>query len=121
MGLPSLRAWVRGTLTPVTPPERHLVLETRPCWRRWLGEVIFGRGSRAAQTYDQVVIASVAAVMVESLPNISLELRHTLRLAEWVFTFIFTLDYAARLLGAEKPWIYAGSYWSAPLKLDKSK
>ncbi len=91
------------------PPDR------RPAWRRKLGDVIFGLETPAARLYDValiwLILASVAAVMLETVPSVNRAFGPLLRDVEWAFTAIFTLDYALRLLGARRPRRYAGSFY----------
>ncbi|ADY25508.1 Ion transport protein [Deinococcus proteolyticus MRP] len=92
-------------------------LDRRPKWRRELGNVIFGMGSPLARLYDKIVIfmiiASVLAVMAESVTSLGPEWKMLLRWAEWGFTVIFTLDYIGRLVGARRPLHYARSFYGA--------
>lgn len=87
----------------------------RARWREQLGEIIFGLETPAARNYDKVLIllilASVIAVMLESVSHFAKETRDLLRTAEWVFTLIFTLDYAGRILGARRPLNYVLSFY----------
>lgn len=89
--------------------------EHRSPWRRALGDVIFGLETPAARLYDVVLIwlilASVLAVMLETVPSVNRSFGPQLRVLEWVFTAIFTLDYALRLLSARRPWRYARSFY----------
>lgn len=93
-----------------TPTPDH-----RAPWRRALGDIIFGLSSPAARLYDKalifLIVASVLAVMAESVSSLSPEWKRLLRWAEWGFTVIFTLDYIGRLLGARRPLRYAGSFY----------
>lgn len=95
--------------SPTPQPDR------RPKWRKDLGNIIFGMGSPLARLYDKAVIfliiASVLAVMAESVSTLGAEWKIMLRWAEWAFTVLFTLDYLGRLLGARRPMRYARSFY----------
>ena len=92
---------------PHPPPDR------RAPWRRALGDLIFGLESPGARLYDKalivLIVLSVFAVMLESVRGLSAPVRGALRLTEWVFTVLFSLDYLARLLSARRPLHYARS------------
>ncbi|MFC6592015.1 ion transporter [Deinococcus lacus] len=93
----------------------HSPEKTRPRWRQALGDLIFGLETPAARLYDKVlivlIVASVIAVMLESVSGLSAPMRATLRWTEWAFTLLFTLDYLGRLLGARRPLHYARSFY----------
>ena len=57
------------------------------------------------------IVASVGAVMLESVTWVRLHYGTELRLAEWVFTALFSLEYVARLLAVRKPLSYATSFF----------
>ncbi|GHG08404.1 ion transporter [Deinococcus piscis] len=97
------------------PHSASSLSDRRAPWRRALGDIIFGLSSPAARLYDKVliflIVASVLAVMAESISGLSPEWKAILRWAEWGFTVIFTLDYIGRLLGARRARRYAGSFY----------
>lgn len=80
-----------------------------------LYEVIFGTETRAGRMFDLVLIyailASVLAVMVDSVGWLSLEYHSLLLTAEWVFTALFTLEYITRIYCSPKPWRYIRSFY----------
>lgn len=96
-------------MTDALPPDR------RAPWRRWLGGVIFGLSTPLARNYNKVMIAlivvSVLGVIIESEPRLPPGVRGLLTNLEWVFTFLFTLDYIGRLLTARRPLRYALSFY----------
>ncbi len=71
-------------------------------WRERIGDVIFETDTRAARTFDVVllwvIVLSVATVMLESVPSVRADHGRALRAAEWTFTGLFTLEYALRVL-----------------------
>ncbi|AFZ68793.1 ion transporter [Deinococcus peraridilitoris] len=89
--------------------------DTRSAWRRALGDVIFGLETPAARAFDVALIwlifASVLAVMFESVPEINQQFGRALRLLEWFFTAVFTIEYLLRLLSARRAWNYVRSYY----------
>ena len=88
---------------------------TRGLLKQWLRGVIQGGESLAAYTFDRilivVIVASVGAVMLESIENINARYRQVLYLAEWVFTIIFTIEYGLRLYSSPSASQYARSFY----------
>jgi voltage-gated potassium channel len=85
--------------------------ERRERWRK----IIFEHDTRAGRAFDVAliiaIIASVVVVSVESIPTLAPDTRLTLRILEWFFTILFTLDYAARLWTSPEPRKYATSFY----------
>jgi voltage-gated potassium channel len=82
-----------------------------PGARRRLHEIIFEADTRAGWTFDialmVVILASIAVVMLESVPSIRNEHGELLRNLEWVFTILFSIEYALRLYSVRSPLRYA--------------
>ena len=82
--------------------------------RRRAYEVIFGHETREGRLFDVVLIAailsSVLAIMLESVASIRAEHGSFLRVAEWFFTALFTVEYVARLWCVSRPGVYARSF-----------
>lgn len=80
-----------------------------------LRHIVFGTDSPAGRLFDQaligVILASVAAVMLDSVQTIHAQYSHWLYLAEWGFTVIFTVEYLLRLWISERPARYARSFY----------
>jgi len=83
--------------------------------RERLREVIFEAESPAGRRFDVVllwlIVLSVLAVMLESVVSIRERAGTLLYVAEWVFTGLFTLEYAARLWASRHPLTYARSFF----------
>jgi voltage-gated potassium channel len=83
--------------------------------RRRAYQVIFGHDTPAGRRFDVLLIvailASVLAVMLESVAPIRAEHGSTLRVVEWVFTIAFTIEYAVRLWSVARPALYARSFF----------
>ena len=86
-------------------------LGLRERWRRIIFEAETPWGRRFDVTLLVVIILSVVAVMVESIPGIGETLRHELYVAEWIFTGIFTVEYVLRLWTSRAAWQYARSFF----------
>lgn len=84
-------------------------------WRERLYVVIFEADSPAGKTFDVLLLAaiglSVAAVMLESVASVRERHGFALRVAEWVFTGLFTLEYGVRLFCVRRPIRYAFSFF----------
>jgi len=80
-----------------------------------LHEVVFEADTAAGKAFDVVVLTlillSVGAVMLESVASIRAAHGRTLYAAEWVFTILFTLEYALRLACVRQPLRYASSFY----------
>lgn len=95
----------------------------RPCpdtaapWQVWLYEVIFKADTPAGRNFDLVllwcILFSVLAVFLGSVQEIRMDHRLTLRIIEWFFTLLFTLEYVLRLSCVSRPTKYATSFFGA--------
>ncbi|MFK8139429.1 MAG: ion transporter [Bdellovibrionales bacterium] len=78
-------------------------------------EIIFEAETEHGKAFDVVLIIlvslSVLVVMFESVENIQNDFNSALIFAEWIFTFIFTIEYLLRLYAVEKPLKYAFSFF----------
>lgn len=84
-------------------------------WQVKLHEIIFEADTRAGKWFDILllfaILLSVATVMLESVNSISALYGAELRIIEWVFTILFTLEYIARLVSIGKPLKYVFSFY----------
>ncbi|MEJ6735879.1 MAG: ion transporter [Flavobacteriales bacterium] len=84
-------------------------------WKQKLHEVIFEADTRAGKWFDIIllvlILLSVTTVMLESVNSIEVHYGKELRILEWVFTILFTLEYIARLAAIEKPLKYVFSFY----------
>jgi voltage-gated potassium channel len=84
-------------------------------FRHRLHEIIFESDTRAGRAFDVVllwvIVLSVASVMLESVAAVRARFGSDLRVAEWVFTILFTIEYLARLLVLRRPLAYARSFF----------
>ncbi len=82
-------------------------------WRKKLFIIIFGTDTHAGRQFDIIllwaIVLSILVVMLESVVEIRQEYGQVLRIAEWVFTIIFTIEYLARIISIGKPWYYITS------------
>ena len=84
-------------------------------WRAQLHEVIFEADTPAGRLFDiallVAILASILAVMLESVSSIRINHGTALRVVEWVFTILFTVEYTLRLISVRKPLAYASSFY----------
>ena len=84
-------------------------------FRRRLEVVIFGADTPLGKLFDVVllwaIVLSVALVILESVPSIKAGYGPLLRVLEWSFTGLFTIEYVARLYAARHPLRYAFSFF----------
>ncbi len=90
---------------------RPPVEASRPRHRAYT--VIFGHDTRPGRLFDVLLIAailaSVVAIMLESVASIRAEYGNVLRAVEWFFTALFTVEYVTRLWCVGRPLTYAKS------------
>ncbi|MGL4830393.1 MAG: ion transporter [Vibrio sp.] len=76
--------------------------------------IIFGTHTPAGKLFDlcliSAILSSLVLLVLESLPSMS-EWQSSLRIAEYLFTALFTLEYALRLYCSPKPSAYARSFY----------
>ncbi|NQU47610.1 MAG: ion transporter [Planctomycetes bacterium] len=84
-------------------------------WRERMWRIIFLADTPKGRAFDVwliiLILASVAVVMLESVPSIRDEWGTQLGAAEWIFTALFTLEYVARLICTRRPMRYARSFF----------
>ncbi|MEM0940144.1 MAG: ion transporter [Bacteroidota bacterium] len=84
-------------------------------FRRKLFIVVFGTNTPAGKLFDVVllwsIILSVVSVMLESVKEIKEGHDMLFYVVEWIFTGLFTLEYALRLIITRTPRKYALSFF----------
>ena len=85
-----------------------------PFRERWR-HIIFGTDTLEGQRFDSLlivcIIASVAMVMLDSVPSVNATYGRYFYIAEWLFTITFTLEYLFRIYVALKPRKYLFSFY----------
>jgi len=80
-----------------------------------LYEIIFEADTPMGKLFDVVllwvILFSIALVMLESVRPINQEYGYWLKLAEWVVTFVFSLEYILRIWLLRKPQSYIFSFY----------
>jgi len=78
-------------------------------------DIIFGHETPLGKAFDVALIGliglSVLVVMLESVQGIRASAGAWLRAAEWIFTALFTIEYALRLWCAPSRWRYLRSFF----------
>ena len=84
-------------------------------WRERLRVIIFEADTPAGKAFDVgllvAILASVVAIMLDSVAPIRAVYGRSLGVAEWVFTILFTVEYVLRLVCVPIPWHYARSFF----------
>ncbi len=86
-----------------------------PRWRARVYDIIFLADTPGGKAFDVALIAaiviSVAVVMLDSVESNAASFRTTFRVAEWVFTILFSIEYILRLLTVRRASTYALSFF----------
>lgn len=84
-------------------------------WRHRLHEVIFEADTPAGKAFDVLllvgIVGSVLAVILESVASIRAAYGLPLRVAEWAFTVLFTIEYFLRIASTGRPFRYVFSFF----------
>jgi voltage-gated potassium channel len=84
-------------------------------WRVRLHEVIFEADTPAGRRFDVALLwaiaLSVLVVILESVAEIRLRFGGALRVCEWIFTLLFSVEYVLRLICVRRPWRYVFSFY----------
>ena len=83
--------------------------------KRKLYEIVFEADTPAGKTFDIflliAVLLSVIIVMLESIESIGSKYTSSLRIVEWFFTIIFTIEYIVRILIVNRKSKYIFSFY----------
>lgn len=84
-------------------------------FRLKLHEIIFEADTRVGRIFDIIllwaIVTSVAIVMLESVESINQTVGQYLKIAEWVFTVLFSIEYLLRLFSVARPVRFAFSFF----------
>jgi voltage-gated potassium channel len=87
---------------------------SKPDWREKLHQVIYESHTSAGKLFDVLlllfILASIIVVMLDSVATLHNQYGDFFYTLEWVFTFLFTIEYILRLLSIKKPIRYATSF-----------
>lgn len=83
--------------------------------REKLNIIVFGTDTKAGKRFDVfllwLILISVLAVMLESIPDLSISYGKAFYYIEWVLTLLFTAEYLLRIWISKKPLKYIFSFW----------
>ena len=89
--------------------------KNRVQWRDDLHAVIFEAETPVGKWFDILLIgailASVFAVMLDSVSSLNIHYGPFLTAVEWFFTILFTIEYILRLICVDRPRLYATSFF----------
>lgn len=87
-------------------------------WQRFrhkLHEVVFEADTWAGRAFDIsllfLIVFSVLAVILESIPSLARPYGHYFDKIEWLFTGLFTIEYILRLISIRQPLRYVTSFF----------
>jgi voltage-gated potassium channel len=84
-------------------------------WREKLRVVIFEADTPAGKIFDVgllvAILLSVLAILLDSVTALRSQHGQSLDRAEWIFTLLFTAEYALRLICSPRPLHYARSFF----------
>ncbi len=92
-------------------------LESPPLspWREKLRVIIFEADTPAGKAFDVAllvaILVSVLAVLLDSVNTFRSQHGQLLNSAEWIFTLLFSVEYALRLICSPRPLHYARSFF----------
>lgn len=82
-------------------------------WQSRLHDVIYESNTTAGKAFDValllLIVASIIVVMLDSIRSLNQEYNELFNVLEWVFTFLFTIEYILRLISIQKPLRYVFS------------
>lgn len=83
--------------------------------KKRLAHIVFESNDRESRTFDLVVlimiVGSITVVILDSVSALHLKYGSTFYYLEWIFTIIFTLEYALRIWLTSKTFHYAISFY----------
>ena len=84
-------------------------------WRGRIHEIIFEADTFEGKFFDVVllimILISIVAVSIESIPTIDIDTKRFLYILELVLTGFFTVEYILRLISVHKAKVYATSFY----------
>ena len=85
-----------------------------PAWRKKVYEVIFEAETPMGKRFDVLllwaILFSVVIVVLETIPTLDKAYQDVFFVLEWVFTILFTIEYALRIISIQRPSSYIFSF-----------
>lgn len=89
--------------------------KTKSKWKSRLHEIIYEADTKVGRTFDIVllivILFSIVLVMLESIEGLNNRYYMEFYVAEWVITFVFTIEYILRIVTIKKPLNYIFSFY----------
>jgi voltage-gated potassium channel len=89
--------------------------EKKRGWQVRLHETIYESNTIAGKAFDVslliIIVASIAVVMLDSIETWHRRFGDVFMMLEWVFTILFTIEYALRLVSIKQPFRYVVSFF----------
>lgn len=86
-----------------------------PGWRARVHEIIFEADTKTGKAFDLalivIILASVVIVALDSVESISRTMHQIFYAIEWIFTIVFTIEYALRIISLRSPKHYILSFY----------
>ncbi len=83
--------------------------------KKRIAHIVFELNDRASRTFDVVVLlmilGSVTVAILDSVSELHLKYGKTFYFLEWVFTILFTIEYALRIWLTAKTFRYVASFY----------
>ncbi len=83
-------------------------------WRARLHDIIYESNTIAGKAFDVslliLIVASIITVMLDSVNKWHVLYGNAFFTLEWIFTFLFTIEYLLRLISIKKPLTYVVSF-----------
>ncbi len=84
-------------------------------WRSKIFKIIYHADTPAGKWFDIIlivfIILSVLTIILDSVNDLHLNYGDILKIAEWFFTLVFTLEYILRLVSIRRPMKYVFSFF----------
>lgn len=89
--------------------------DPKPAWRSKVYEIIFEADTFEGKLFDVILLIAIAGsiiiVLLESVHGIRVRIGETLRMIEWTFTILFTLEYILRTIVVKRSRDYIFSFY----------
>lgn len=77
--------------------------------------IIYGVNTPAGKIFDIgllfFILLSVLVIMLETIEGVDVKYHKQLIILEWIFTILFSIEYALRIFCSKKPWNYIFSFY----------
>lgn len=84
-------------------------------FRNKIYRIVFESDTRAGRLFDLIllwlILLSIISVFLESITNFREKHLDTIHIVEWIFTILFTIEYALRIYSSKKAWTYVFSFY----------